>query len=109
MAGTAADKAGAQGLIDTLMVFIKQEQAKARGIDIVGDKRHKRADSSWARKYSIQVHSSITTWKAKGDDGGQVQYERQIMRCAFEWQKSEKGWLRDHVWTQEWPAGAKNS
>ncbi len=55
------------------------------------------------------MHGSITTWKAKGDDGRQVQYERQAMRCAFEWQKLEEGWQRDHVWVQEWPAGAKNS
>ncbi len=28
---------------------------------------------------------------------------------VFESQKLEEGWRRDHVWVQEWPAGAKNS
>ncbi len=73
------DKAGVPGFIDALAVFIKQEQAKARGVDNVGDKRRKKADSCWVRKYPIQVHDSITTWKAKDDDGGQVQYKRQAM------------------------------
>ncbi len=74
-----ADKAGVPGFIDALAVFIKQEQAKAREVGNVGDERHKKTNSSWARKYPIQVHGSITTWKAKGDDRGQVQYERQAM------------------------------
>ncbi len=76
MAGTAADKVGVPGLIDALAVFIKQEQAKARRVDNVGDEQYKEANSSWAKKYSIQVHASITTWKAKGDNGRQVQYKR---------------------------------
>ncbi len=38
LAGTAADKAGVPGFIDVLAVFIKQERAKARGVDNVGDK-----------------------------------------------------------------------
>ncbi len=32
------DKTGVLGFIDTLAVFIKQEQAKARGVDNVEDK-----------------------------------------------------------------------
>ncbi len=38
LAGTAADKASVPGFIDVLAVFIKQEQAKARETDNVGDK-----------------------------------------------------------------------
>ncbi len=55
------------------------------------------------------MHGSITMWKAKSDDKGQVQYERQVMQFGFEWQKSEEGWRRDYVWVQEWLAEAKNS
>ena len=72
------------------------------------NERRKDDDSSWAGKYSIQIHGSIATWKAKGDDGGEMQYERQAVRCAFEWQKSEDGWRRDHVWVQEYPIGSTN-
>ncbi len=32
------DKASGPGFIDALAVFIKQERAKARGVDNVGDK-----------------------------------------------------------------------
>ncbi len=84
LARTATDKAGVPGFIDALAVFIKQKQAKIRGVDNVGDERRKKVDSSWARKYPIQVHGSITPWKAKGDDRGQVQYERQAIQCMFE-------------------------
>ncbi len=59
--GTMADKTGVLGFIDALAVFIKQERVKARRVDNVGDKRHKEADLSWAEKYAIQVHGSITT------------------------------------------------
>ena len=83
LAETAADNAGVSGLMDTLTVFIKQERAKARSLESTCNKRQKEDDSSWARKYLIQIDVSIITWKAKGNDGGQVQYERQIMRCAF--------------------------
>ncbi len=98
LAETAADKASVPRFIDALAEFIKQKRAKAREVNNVGDVRYKEANSSWARKYPIQVHDSITTWKAKVDNGGQVQYKRQAMRWAFEWQKSEEGWQRDHVW-----------
>ena len=37
-----------------------------------------------------------------------MQYERQAVRCAFNWQKSEDGWQRDHVWVQEYPTGTMN-
>ncbi len=60
LAGKAADKASVPGCKDALAVFIKQKRAKARRVDNVGDKRRKEADSSWARKYPIQVHDSIT-------------------------------------------------
>ncbi len=109
MAGIAADKASIPGFIYALTVFIKQEQAKARGVDNIGDEQRREANSSWAKKYPIQVHGSIATWKAKSDNRRQVQYKRQAMRCAFEWQKSEKSWQRDHIWVQEWLTGAKNS
>ena len=69
LAETAADKAGIPGFIDALAVFIKQERAKARGIGNARDEQHKEADSSWVKKYPIQVHGSITTRKAKGDNG----------------------------------------
>lgn len=109
MAETAADKAGVPELINALAVFIKQERAKVKGVESASNERRKEDDSSWARKYPIQIYGSITTWKAKGNDGGQVQYERQAVRCAFEWQKSEEGWKRDHVWVLKYPVGAVNS
>ena len=108
MAETADDNAGIPGLIDALAVFIKQEQTKARGIESACNKRQKEDDSSWARKYPIQIHGSIITWKAKGDDGGQVQFERQVVRFAFNWQKSEDSWRLDHIWVQEYATGAMN-
>lgn len=85
LAETVADKANVPGLIDVLAVLIKQERAKVRGVESASDERRKENDSSWARKYSIQIHDSITTGKAKSDDRGQVQYEHQAARCAFEW------------------------
>ncbi len=91
MAGIAADKVDVLGFVDRLAVFIKQKRAKVKGVDNVGDKRRKEANLSWARKYPIPVHGSIMTWKTKGDDGRQVQYEHQTMQCAFKWQKSEEG------------------
>ena len=76
LAETAADKAGVPGLVDALAVFIKQERAKVKGVESTLNERRKDDDSSWAGKYSIQIHGSIATWKAKGDDGGEMQYER---------------------------------
>ncbi len=35
-------------------------------------------------------------------------YERQAVRCAFNWQKSEDGWQRDHVLVQKYPTEAMN-
>ncbi len=109
LAGITADKVGIPGFIDALVVFIKQKQVKVKGIDNVENEQCKEANSSWARKYPIQIYDFITTWKAKGNDKGQVQYKCQEMQCTFEWQKLEKGWQRDHIWVQEWPAKAKNS
>ena len=88
LAETVADKAGVPGLIDALAVFIKQEQAKVRGKESASNERRKKDDSSWARKYPIQIHGSIIMWRAKGDNREQVQCERQAVRCAFNWQKS---------------------
>ena len=68
MAGTAADKAGILGFIDVLAIFIKQEQAKARGVENAKDEQRKEANSSCVKKYPIQVHVSITMWKAKCDN-----------------------------------------
>ena len=46
LAKIAADKASIPGFIDRLVVFIKQKQAIAKGIDNVGDKWYKKADLS---------------------------------------------------------------
>ena len=70
LAETAVDKAGVPGFIDALAVFTRQERAKARGVENAGDERRKEVDSSWSKKYPIQVHDFITTWKAKGDNRG---------------------------------------
>ena len=64
LAETAADNAGVPGLIDALAVFIKQEWAKARGVESACHERQKKDDSSWARKYLIQIHGSVITLKA---------------------------------------------
>ena len=37
-----------------------------------------------------------------------MQYKRQAVQCTFEWQKSEDGWRRDHIWIQEYPIGSTN-
>ena len=108
MAETEADNAGVPGLIDTLAVFIKQERAKSRGVESACNERRKEDDSSWASKYPIQIHSSIITWKAKKDNGGQGQCKCQAVRCAFNWEKSEEGLRLDHIWVQEYPTGAIN-
>ncbi len=84
MVRTAADKTGVLGFIDVLAVFIKQEQAKPRKVYNVANKQLKEANSSWARKYLIQVDGSITKWKAKDDDGRQLQYKRQVIQYAYE-------------------------
>ena len=108
MAETAADNAGVPGLIDALAIFIKQERAKARCVESASNERRKKDDSICAREYSMQIHGSIITWKAKRNDGGQLQYERLAVRCAFNWQKSEDGWRRDHVFVQEYLTVAMN-
>lgn len=81
---TVANKADIPKFINTLAVFIKYKRAKAKGIKNTGDKQHKEVNSSWARKYPIQVHACITTWKVKSDNGEQMQYKRQAMRYTFE-------------------------
>ena len=53
LAETAADNVGVPGLINTLAVFIKQEQAKVRDIESAFNKRQKKDDSSWTKKYLI--------------------------------------------------------
>ena len=55
-----ADKIGVLKFIDALAVFIKQEQAKVRSVDNVGNKQYKEANLSWVKKYPIPVHGSIT-------------------------------------------------
>lgn len=104
-----ADKVNISGFIDALAIFIKQKRVKAREVDNIGDEQRKKADLSQARKYPIQVHSFITTWKAKGDNKKQVQYKHQTMQCVFEWQKSKEDWQYDYVQIQKWPTRAKNS
>lgn len=84
MAGTVADKVGVLGFIDALAVFIKQEQAKPRGVENAGEKQCKEANSSSGRNNPIQVYISITTWKAKSDNEEQVQYEYQEIQYVFE-------------------------
>ena len=61
MAEIAADKVGIPRFIDVLAVFIKQEWAKAKGIGNAGDEWYNKANSSWAKKYPIQVYGSIIT------------------------------------------------
>ena len=61
LAKTAADKTGVPGSADALAVFIKQEQAKVKGVESTPNKRSKNDDSSWASKYPIQIHGSIAT------------------------------------------------
>ncbi len=95
-------------MIDTLAVFIKKERAKARSIEILCSKRQKEDDSSWESKYPIRIHGSIIKLKAKGNHRRQVQYESQVVRFAFNWQKSEVGWRRDHLWVQEYLTGIMN-
>ena len=92
MAETAANETGVPGLIDALAVFTKQKQAKVRGEESASNKRRKEDDSSWVRKYTIQIHGSIITWRVKENNRGQVQYERQAVRYTFNWQKSEDSW-----------------
>lgn len=72
LAEIAANKAGVPGFIDRLVVFIKQKWAKAKEKKNAGDEQYIEADSSWPRKYLIQLHNSITIWKAKGANRGQV-------------------------------------
>ena len=92
-------------MVDALAVFIKQKRAKVKGVESTLNERRKDDDSIWASKYSIQICGSIATWKAKGDNGGEMQYKHQAVQYAFEWQKSEDGWQRDHIWVQEYPIG----
>ena len=98
LAKTTANKAGIPGLIDALAVFIKQKRANIRGKESASNKRQKKDNSSWARKYLIQIHGFIITWRAKGDNERQVQYKRQAVHYTFNWHKSEDDWQRDHVW-----------
>lgn len=72
MTETIVDKAGVSRFINVLKVFIKQERAKIKRVRNIGDSQRKKADSSLARKYLIQVYSFITTWKAKNDDREQI-------------------------------------
>ena len=91
MAETRVDKAGVPGLIDALVVFIKQKGAKVRGKESASNKHQKEDNSSWARKYPIQIHGSIITWRAEENNREQVQYDCQAVQYAFNWQKSEDG------------------
>ena len=83
MAEIAANKAGVPGLMDVLAVLIKQKRAKVKGEESVSNECRKKDNSSWARKYPIWIHGFIIMWRAKGDNGRQVQYERQEVRYAF--------------------------
>lgn len=68
MAEKTVDKTGISRFIDALAVFIKQEQAKARSEENARDKQRKENNSSWAKKYPIQLHGSIIMWKVKGEN-----------------------------------------
>ena len=72
------------------------------------NRRCKNDDSSWAGKYSIQIYGLIARWKVKGDNREEIQYNRQVVQCTFEWQRGEDGWQRDHVWIQEYSTGLTN-
>lgn len=54
-----ADKDNVSELVDALIVFIKQDQAKVKEIKSMRDGYCKDDNSSWVGKYSIQIHSSI--------------------------------------------------
>lgn len=60
LAEIVEDKANILELIDALIVFINQKRVKTRVGENIGNERHKKIYSNWAKKYSIQVHSSIT-------------------------------------------------
>ena len=38
-----------------------------------------------------------------------MQYKFQAVQCAFEWEKSEDGCRRDHIWVEKYPIGSTNS
>lgn len=61
MTKTIVDNANIPKLRDTLVVFIKQEQAKAKHIENVNNKHQKSNNSSWIKKYLIQIYSFIIT------------------------------------------------
>lgn len=50
---TVVDKACILGLINILVVFIKEEQAKAKKVENAGDKQYKKTNLSWVKKYFI--------------------------------------------------------
>lgn len=45
--------------MDALVVFLKEEQAKVKGVENTLDKHYKDNNSSWAGKYFIQIFGSI--------------------------------------------------
>lgn len=65
LAKIVTDKTNIPGLVDALTVFIKQEQAKVKGIENMCNGYYKDDNSSQADKYSIQIHSSIAIQKIK--------------------------------------------
>lgn len=65
---TIAKNTNVLGLINVLIVFIKQKQARVKKVKNTVNKHYKNDNSSWPGKYSIQMHDFIAMKKAKKDN-----------------------------------------
>jgi hypothetical protein len=91
------------GLLDALAVFIRECRNKEDGVIVppyLMDRRDH--DASWVKSFTVQVHGSITCWKADGKDSHDLQkLTEEFVRCSPNWQ-GKKLWRRDYVWMQEY-------
>ena len=95
--------------VKTLTMFVKQQRIMIRKKSYDRDLSNKReVDYFWVKRYLIQIHESIRTWRKLEKNSMNVkQFTKKFCRCIFNWQNTNERWC-DHVWVQEYTANALN-
>ncbi|PGH13468.1 hypothetical protein GX50_09023 [[Emmonsia] crescens] len=97
------DKLQLDSLQEALAVFIREMRIKH-------DDQHTPAnrldrldpDSSWVGNLIVQIHASITCFKADGHEPAEEdRLKPEKVRCSPEWQGQKGDWRKDCVWVQE--------
>ena len=86
-------------LVKTLTMFVRQQRVMIQKKSYDRDLNNKReVDYSWIKRYLIQIHESIRTWKKLEKNSMNVkQLTKKFCRCIFNWQNMNKRRC-DHVW-----------